>query len=68
MSVIEISPYKFKNPLGSGQADYIHVLDSQNVYKGKYQGDVDDDEMGRKYAEDVIKVIDEAVARGRKVW
>ena len=36
MSVIDISPYKFKNPKGSGQADYIHVLDSPDSYKGKY--------------------------------
>lgn len=34
MSVIDISPYKFKNTHGSGQADYIHVVDSPDVYKG----------------------------------
>ena len=36
MSVIDISPYKFKNTHGSGQADYIHVVESPDVYKGMY--------------------------------
>jgi len=67
MSVIDISPYKFKNPKGSGQTDYIHVLDSPDSYKGKHQGDNEDDEIGRKYAEDAIKVMDEAVSKGRKI-
>ena len=37
------------------------------VNQGKHQGDVDHDEMGRLYAEDAIKVMDQAVAKGRKV-
>lgn len=67
MSVIDISPYKFKNKHGSGQAEYIHILDSPDVYKGKYQGDVEDEELGKKYAHDAIKLMDEAVGRGRKI-
>jgi len=67
MSVIDISPYKFNKPLGSGQADNIHILDFPDVYNGKHQGEVEDDEVGRKYAEDAIEVMDNAVAKGRKV-
>lgn len=35
--------------------------------EGKHQGNVEDDEMGRLYAEDAIKVMDQAVVDGRKV-
>ena len=37
------------------------------LLKGKHQGDLEDNEMGRLYAEDAIKIMDQAVTKGREV-
>lgn len=66
IAVIDISPYKF-NHYRNGKKDYVHVVPQPDCYRGEFQGDVDDPEIGEKYADEAIKVMDAAVAKGRKV-
>lgn len=66
-AVNEISPYKFNQMKDHVIKDYVHVLPSPDVYRGKYQGDRDDPKMGELYANDAIEIIDKAINRGRKV-
>ena len=67
MTVIDLSPYKFALPGGDGQKDYIHVTPCPDTYRGMYTGNPDDADLGKKYADEAKKVIDEAHAKGREV-
>lgn len=67
-SIIEISPYKFDAVGGTGKPEHVHVAPCPDVYRGKYRNsEYADEELGRKYADDVRDLIDEAKARGRLV-
>ena len=57
--------YKIINKLKP--RDSPRVTKKNYLSKGKHQGDLEDDEMGRLYAEDAIKIMDQAVTKGRKV-
>ncbi len=47
---IDISDYKFNNPKGEGQKDYILKTDIPDTYRGKYKGE----NAGLQYAKDAI--------------
>merc|ERR1712001_335283 len=66
LSVIDISPYKF-NHFKNGQQDNIHVVPMPDSYRGKYRGDVNDPAIGQAYADDAIEIMDNAVAKGRRI-
>jgi len=67
VTVIDLSPYKFALPGGDGQKDYIHVTPCPDTYRGMYTGNPDDADLGKKYADEAKKVIDEAHAKGREI-
>ena len=55
---IDISDYKFSNPAGPGQKEYILKAVLPDTYRGKYSGE----DAGKKYAQDAIRQIREAAA------
>lgn len=55
-TLIEISPYKFNGPGGTGAPDWVHVASIPDDYRGQYKRD--DPDAGRKYADVVGGVID----------
>lgn len=54
-SAIDISDYKFNNPKGQGQKDYILKTIIPDTYRGKYT--VNDGSAGKKYAHDLINEL-----------
>lgn len=63
-SLIDISPYKFRQLGTSAKKDWVHVAPCPDVYRGKYTSDkYPNEDLGRKYAEDVQDIIEE-MARG----
>lgn len=52
---MELSPYKFDSPGGSGQKPYIHKLLNPDLYRGPYK--YNDPDAGKKYAADADRVI-----------
>nr|CAD7201602.1 unnamed protein product [Timema douglasi] len=68
-SMIDISPYKFNHATGGqGKPDWVHVAPCPDVYRGKYR-DVDypNEDMGKKYAEDVRALCNRARANDRNI-
>jgi 4-aminobutyrate aminotransferase-like enzyme len=63
-AIIEISPYKFDGPGGTGCPPHVHKALLPDVYRGPYKAD--DPNVGQKYAEDVHRAFKEAAARGKK--
>ncbi|WP_299681111.1 aminotransferase class III-fold pyridoxal phosphate-dependent enzyme [uncultured Dokdonia sp.] len=55
---IDISDYKFNNPKGQGQKEYIIKTQIPNTYNGKYTST--DKEVGKLYAEEAIQQITDA--------
>lgn len=64
-SLVEISPYKFNGPGGSGAPPHVHVVPLPDDYRGPYRRN--DPEAGRKYAGHVLEAIASARAQGREV-
>uniref|UniRef100_A0A8D0HME4 5-phosphohydroxy-L-lysine phospho-lyase n=1 Tax=Sphenodon punctatus TaxID=8508 RepID=A0A8D0HME4_SPHPU len=62
-SLIDISPYKFKNL--DGQKEWVHVAPLPDTYRGMYREDHED--SATAYANDVKKIIDQAHEKGRKI-
>lgn len=60
-ALIDISPYKFDGPGGQGRKPWVHVAPLPDDYRGPYRRD--DLEAGRKYAEAVGRLAEEARAR-----
>lgn len=59
-AAIEMSPYKFDGKGGSGRKPYIHKAMNPDMYRGPFKyGDPD---AGRKYADDVRRIIGEVNA------
>lgn len=63
-AVIEISPYKFDGPGGPGCPPHIHKTLLPDLYRGPYKSG--DPDAGRKYAEDVHRVLKEIETSGKK--
>jgi 4-aminobutyrate aminotransferase-like enzyme/Ser/Thr protein kinase RdoA (MazF antagonist) len=54
-ALIDISPYKFNGPGGTGKKDWVHIAPIPDDYRGEYKrGDA---EAGRKYANHVAEII-----------
>ncbi|KAL6445375.1 hypothetical protein ACFW04_002287 [Cataglyphis niger] len=67
-TIIDISPYKFNKPNGTGKKDWVHVAPCPDVYRGKYRAiDYVGEDLGVKYAEDVKQICDDIKAKGRGV-
>ena len=60
--LIDISPYKFDGPGGKGRKPWVHVAPLPDDYRGPFRRD--DPEAGRKYAEAVGRLAEEAGRRG----
>lgn len=61
-TLVEMSPYKFKGPGGAGQPDWVQVAPMPDDYRGPYRRDEDD--RGRRYADDMAGVLRSAVDAG----
>ncbi|MCX6545680.1 MAG: aminotransferase class III-fold pyridoxal phosphate-dependent enzyme [Acidobacteria bacterium] len=61
-SLVEISPYKFDGPGGSGAAPHIHKVPTPDVYRGLYRGPAS--HAGALYASHVGDAVDTIVKRG----
>jgi 4-aminobutyrate aminotransferase-like enzyme len=67
-SLIDISPYKFRNKGGDGQKEWVHVAPVPDSYRGKHRSsDYTEERIGELYAQDVIDIVEEAEKRGRKI-
>lgn len=53
--LIDISPYKFAGPGGTGKPDWVHVAPIPDDYRGPYTRN--DPQAGMKYAQTVAEVI-----------
>ena len=64
-TLIDVSPYKFDGPGGSGRKPWVHVAPLPDDYRGPYRrGDA---EAASKYARHVADILDRARAEGRGV-
>jgi len=63
-SVIDISPYKFDGPGGTGKPDLIHVAPLPDLYRGQFRAG---NEAAAQYAEAAERVIHEVKAIGRSL-
>ncbi|MGA2414157.1 MAG: aminotransferase class III-fold pyridoxal phosphate-dependent enzyme [Candidatus Sulfotelmatobacter sp.] len=64
-TLIDISPYKFDGPGGSGRKPWVHVAPLADDYRGPYRRD--DPEAGRKFAQHVAEILEQAHASGRSI-
>ena len=55
ISLIEISPYKYNSPGGSGRPDFVHAIPMPDSFRGKYRGS----DTGGKYANELKKILNE---------
>jgi 4-aminobutyrate aminotransferase-like enzyme/Ser/Thr protein kinase RdoA (MazF antagonist) len=62
-TLIDISPYKFAGPGGSGRKPWVHVAPIPDDYRGPYQ--CGDSEAGTKYAQHVAGILQNLRAEGR---
>jgi 4-aminobutyrate aminotransferase-like enzyme/Ser/Thr protein kinase RdoA (MazF antagonist) len=60
---MDISPYKFDQPAGSGQRPWVHKVSSPDLFRGPYG--YPDAEAGKKYAADVQRSIAAMHANGK---
>jgi len=67
ISLIDISPYKFDKPGGSGCPDTTWVAPTPDVYRGKYWASKHSGEdMGKLYASEVDDIIGRMGEKGRR--
>jgi 4-aminobutyrate aminotransferase-like enzyme len=64
-SLIEISPYKFDGPGGSGAPPHVHKVMMPDPYRGPYRRD--DPQAGLKYAQHVGQAVSRVRQQGRGV-
>uniref|UniRef100_A0A673B8F5 5-phosphohydroxy-L-lysine phospho-lyase-like n=1 Tax=Sphaeramia orbicularis TaxID=375764 RepID=A0A673B8F5_9TELE len=63
MSLIDISPYKFRKL--AGQKEWVHVAPLPDIYRGIYKENNPD--PGKAYADTVKDLIEEVHRKGRKI-
>lgn len=67
-SLIDISPYKFRQFGPAAQKDWVHVAPCPDVYRGKYTTDAyPGEDLGAKYAQDVQDIIKNVHQSGNKI-
>jgi 4-aminobutyrate aminotransferase-like enzyme/Ser/Thr protein kinase RdoA (MazF antagonist) len=64
-TLIDISPYKFNGPGGSGKKSWVHVVPMADDYRGLYRRG--EPEIGRKFSEHVAQALEECQQQGRSV-
>jgi 4-aminobutyrate aminotransferase-like enzyme/Ser/Thr protein kinase RdoA (MazF antagonist) len=64
-TLIDISPYKFNGPGGSGKKNWVHVVPMADDYRGLYRRG--EPEIGRKFAEHLAHTLEESRQQGRSV-
>jgi len=64
-TLIDISPYKFNGPGGSGRKPWVHVAPLPDDYRGPYRRD--DPNAGAKYARHVEEILDQARTSERQI-
>jgi 4-aminobutyrate aminotransferase-like enzyme/Ser/Thr protein kinase RdoA (MazF antagonist) len=64
-TLIDISPYKFNGPGGTGQKPWVHVAPIPDDYRGPHRRD--DPDAGKKYAQQLAEIIDKARASNRSI-
>ena len=64
-TLIDISPYKFNGPGGSGRKTWVQVAPLPDDYRGPYRRD--DANAGANYARHVTEILQQARASGRHV-
>ncbi|HVH69762.1 MAG TPA: aminotransferase class III-fold pyridoxal phosphate-dependent enzyme, partial [Candidatus Dormibacteraeota bacterium] len=64
-TLIDISPYKFSGPGGSGKKPWVHVAPLPDDYRGLYRRE--DKEAGTKYARRVAEILQRVQAESRGV-
>jgi len=62
-ALVEISPYKFDGPGGSGAPDYVHKVPMPDVYRGPHKST----DAGSLYAQSIAEAIREAEISGRQI-
>uniref|UniRef100_A0A4W3ICN8 Ethanolamine-phosphate phospho-lyase n=1 Tax=Callorhinchus milii TaxID=7868 RepID=A0A4W3ICN8_CALMI len=64
-SLIDISPYKFREQSARAQKEFVHIAPSPDTYRGKYREDHPD--PGTAYAEEVNVLIQDAQRKGHEI-
>ncbi|MCG8606680.1 aminotransferase class III-fold pyridoxal phosphate-dependent enzyme, partial [bacterium] len=64
-ALVNISPYKFEGPGGSGKPAYVHQVPMPDLYRGPYKAS--DPAVGKKYAAHVREAIDRAEKVGQPI-
>jgi 4-aminobutyrate aminotransferase-like enzyme/Ser/Thr protein kinase RdoA (MazF antagonist) len=64
-TLIDISPYKFNGPGGSGRKPWVHVAPLPDDYRGPYRRD--DANAGANYARHVTEILQQACASGCQI-
>src|SRR2546430_366197 len=64
-TLIDISPYKFNGPGGSGKKPWVHVAPLADDFRGPYRRE--DKQAGAKDGRDVEEILERARAEGRGV-
>jgi 4-aminobutyrate aminotransferase-like enzyme len=64
-TLIDISPYKFNGPGGSGCKPWVHVAPLADDYRGRYRRG--ESQLGEKYAAHVAEILDQCDGEGRPV-
>ncbi len=63
--MVDLSAYKFNAPGGPGKADWVHLVDLPDDYRGTFRRD--DPECGRKYADQVDGALEAVARRGGRL-
>jgi 4-aminobutyrate aminotransferase-like enzyme/Ser/Thr protein kinase RdoA (MazF antagonist) len=64
-TLIDLSPYKFNGPGGSGRKPWVHVASIPDDYRGPYRRG--DNDAGVKYAQCVGDIISDTQEEGREI-
>jgi 4-aminobutyrate aminotransferase-like enzyme/Ser/Thr protein kinase RdoA (MazF antagonist) len=62
-TLVDVSPYKFDGPGGSGRREWVHVAPLPDTYRGPHRRD--DPQAGPKYARHVGALVDRLQGEGR---
>ena len=61
-ALVDVSPYKFRGPGGSGRPAHVETAATPDTYRGRYRRN--DRDAGRKYAAEVRRALERARASG----
>ncbi len=64
-SLIDISPYKFDGPAGTGAPPHVHKVIMPDTYRGPYKAD--DPGAGEQYARHVAKAVEQIQQNGKRL-